>query len=56
MHVEVGGMVLIITTTPVEPLVIKVVTSIYKHWALPSFISRLAALGFMDEVGSVYIL
>ena len=43
-------MLLILNLLPVEPLLIKVVTSIYKRWTIPSLLSGLASISFMNEV------
>ena len=49
-HIEFEGMLLILNLLPVEPLLIKVVTSIYKRWTIPSLLSGLASISFMNEV------
>ena len=41
---------LIMNLIPVEPLLIKVVTSIYKRRTVPSLLSGLVSINFMNEV------
>ena len=50
VHVEVAGMLVIMNLMPVEPLVIKLVANVYKHWAIPNIVARAVLLTFMDEV------